>query len=311
MCYDLKTYRCGHYKRTFTNCKCTAHCSGEQRQPTSCPQWFCDKKPYYSDGSCERDHIVNISIGHYFSPETGRRGRYRPGQHLRSLRPPRSSSTTSPRSTLFGLSGSSLPSTLMGHLAIHPDELILDRDPFGSDDIEDSLTEQRAFRIGVSSAANPGEYFASIPRVFGTPQGPQHGLSPTDLFELIAREIGVHDGDIEPVANALEGIIRGIDAETRPSRRPATRRGGVSGRPIRINAPPNLRPFRPAHAAVGNTPSTAAPDLMDLDDEDQFLEELLARTFNGTAGGSAQRNGGNARPGGIYLLKISHQESFP
>ncbi|KAF3904772.1 hypothetical protein ABW20_dc0102649 [Dactylellina cionopaga] len=88
MCYSLKTFSCGHFARAYPHqsCKCTIRCVGEQRQPQTCGQWFCDKKPYYSDGSCEKDHITHVGSGHYFHPEYGRRPGPRPGQRLRGFR---------------------------------------------------------------------------------------------------------------------------------------------------------------------------------------------------------------------------------
>ncbi|EPS36546.1 hypothetical protein H072_9882 [Dactylellina haptotyla CBS 200.50] len=92
MCYKLQTFSCGHFIRSFphASCKCTNRSIGEQRQPRTCRQWFCDKKPYYTDGCCEKSHITHINTsGHYFNPETGRRSGVRPGQRLTSFRAPR------------------------------------------------------------------------------------------------------------------------------------------------------------------------------------------------------------------------------
>ncbi|KAF3289870.1 hypothetical protein TWF970_003614 [Orbilia oligospora] len=296
MCYDLKTYRCGHFERTFTNCKCTLHCSGEQRQPRNCNQWFCNKKPYYSDGACDRDHITNIGIGHYFNPETGRRGRYRPGQHLRSLRAPRSNSTASTHSSLFALPSTRLPSGLLEHLAIHPDELILDRDPSDPDGLEEESIEERVFGIRIPSHANADEYFASVPHI----------------LSMIAREIRVQDGDIQPLANAMEGILRAAEAEARHHRPPpatlsavpapatisAAYRRGASGRPVRINPPNVLRNFRPTRAVVesGSGVTPPVPNLMDIEGDLHAMREAVARVEGIFAGVNSQLSGPQANP---------------
>ncbi|KAF3232718.1 hypothetical protein TWF128_003718 [Orbilia oligospora] len=326
MCYDLKTYRCGHFERTFTNCKCTLHCSGEQRQPRNCNQWFCNKKPYYSDGACDRDHITNIGIGHYFNPETGRRGRYRPGQHLRSLRAPRSNSTASTHSSLFALPSTRLSSGLLEHLAIHPDELILDRDPSDPDGLEEESIEERVFGIRIPSHANADEYFASVPRVFGGhSQGQSQGLSPSDILSMIAREIRAQDGDNQPLANAMEGILRAAEAEARhhhpppatlsavphhrspaPATISAAYRRGASGRPVRINPPNVLRNFRPARAVVesgsGSGPGSGSgvtppvPNLMDIEGDLHAMREAVARVEGIFVGVNSQLSGPQANP---------------
>ncbi|KAF3937467.1 hypothetical protein ABW19_dt0209930 [Dactylella cylindrospora] len=92
MCYTIKTYRCGHHKRElpsdWRHCRCKNRCLGEQRLPQYCNQWFCAKKPYFSDGASEADHIRHVRIGHYFNPITGPSGP-RPGARLRQFRSPR------------------------------------------------------------------------------------------------------------------------------------------------------------------------------------------------------------------------------
>ncbi|KAF3204572.1 hypothetical protein TWF679_009775 [Orbilia oligospora] len=328
MCYDLKTYRCGHFERTFTNCKCTLHCSGEQRQPKNCNQWFCNKKPYYSDGACDRDHITNIGIGHYFNPETGRRGRYRPGQHLRSLRAPRSNSTASTHSSFFALPSTRLPSGLLEHLAIHPDELILDRDPSDPDGLEEETIEERVFGIRIPSHSNADEYFASVPRVLGGhSQGQSQGLSPSDILGMIAREIRAQDGDIQPFANAMGGILRAVEVEARQHRPPpatlsaiphhrspapatisAAYRRGTSGRPVRINPPNVLRNFRPARAVVesgsgpgprpgsGSGVTPPVSDLMDIEEDLHAMREAIARVERRFARENSQQVGPQANP---------------
>ncbi|KAF3223973.1 hypothetical protein TWF106_004621 [Orbilia oligospora] len=328
MCYDLKTYRCGHFERTFTNCKCTLHCSGEQRQPKNCNQWFCNKKPYYSDGACDRDHITNIGIGHYFNPETGRRGRYRPGQHLRSLRAPRSNSTASTHSSFFALPSTRLPSGLLEHLAIHPDELILDRDPSDPDGLEEETIEERVFGIRIPSHTNADEYFASVPRVLGGhSQGQSQGLSPSDILGMIAREIRAQDGDIQPFANAMGGILRAAEVEARQHRPPpatlsaiphhrspapatisAAYRRGTSGRPVRINPPNVLRNFRPARAVVesgsgpgprpgsGSGVTPPVSDLMDIEEDLHAMREAIARVERRFARENSQQVGPQANP---------------
>ncbi|KAK6537499.1 hypothetical protein TWF694_011684 [Orbilia ellipsospora] len=83
MCYSILTYHCGHFIRGYPHksCKCGARCVGEQRQPEMCKQWFCDKKPYFSDGCSEKTHITNIRFGAYIHPEHGPAG-YRPNQRM-------------------------------------------------------------------------------------------------------------------------------------------------------------------------------------------------------------------------------------
>ncbi|KAK6512897.1 hypothetical protein TWF506_009060 [Arthrobotrys conoides] len=314
MCYDLKTFRCGHFKRTFHSCKCTLHCSGEQRQPSYCTQWFCDKRPYYSDGSCDRDHITNISIGHYFNLETGRRGRYRPGQHLRTLRSHRSnSSTTSTRSSLFAIPSTRLPTELLEHLAIHPDELILDRDPSDPYGLEEESIEERIF--GIPANTNPEDYFASIPRSFGPPQGLPHGLRPSDFLHMIARQIRARDGDIQPLASAMEGILRAADIEVRHHpplhRSTGVRRGGPTGRPVRLNPPPALRASRPARAVVESGATPPVPNPMDIDEDLRAVDEAMRTPPGENSQPSGSQTNTGAGPSGETRSKTNKNSIIP
>ncbi|KAF3908238.1 hypothetical protein AA313_de0204080 [Arthrobotrys entomopaga] len=102
MCYSIQTYRCGHFIRGYPHksCKCTARCVGEQRQPQFCKQWFCNEKPYFSDGCSEKSHITNIRFGAYMHPEHGLASGYRPNQRMPRLHRPRP--RPRPRATLPG-----------------------------------------------------------------------------------------------------------------------------------------------------------------------------------------------------------------
>ncbi|KAK6343444.1 hypothetical protein TWF730_011033 [Orbilia blumenaviensis] len=281
MCYHVKTYRCGHFKRTFTGCRCTLHSSGEQRQPSYCSQWFCDKKPYYSDGNCDRDHISNVNIGHYFNPDTGRRGRFRPGQRLRSFRPARSNHTPATTSSgIFAIPSSRLPTELLDHLAIHPDELDLDHDYSVEYDEEDPpiSTGSRILEVGIEIPPNagPGEYTASVSRDSSGRSGTFSGLSPAEFISILARESGLGlRASTQPITDAIDGLIRMASLDPRqqrsvpdhaPYRATIIRRGpGVAAnRPVRINPPTSLRPSRPTRAVVESISNTGT-DLMEID----------------------------------------------
>lgn len=113
----------------------------------------------------------------------------------------------------------------------------MDRDPSDPEGIDELSIEERIFGIEVPSNTSPEEHFANIPRVFEAPQGLPQGLTPTDFLNMTTHETRARDGDIEPIATALEGILRmGDHAETRPPRTVVVRRGGggggAGGRPI-------------------------------------------------------------------------------
>ncbi|KAK6525767.1 hypothetical protein TWF281_010812 [Arthrobotrys megalospora] len=303
MCYHIKTYRCGHYKRTFSGCKCTLHSSGEQRQPTFCDQWFCNKRPYYSDGSCERDHITNINIGHHFNPETGRRSRYRPGQRLRSLRPPRNNgATTSAPSGILAIQSSRLPTELLEQLSIHPDELDLENDYSMDWDDDDQIppgSRVLEFGIGIPSTATAEEFFSTMPRAFtvAAPPPPQGGYSPAEFINTIAQEISERArGDVD-IVESLHNTLRRMrerSAHTLPphlngpstTRRPTA----TTGRPIRINVP-TTRPVRPPRPSM-RSPSTALPTLNDL------LMEIPSGADGTSAEAAGRANGGEDQQAG-------------
>ncbi|KAK6507580.1 hypothetical protein TWF481_006007 [Arthrobotrys musiformis] len=295
MCYDLKTFRCGHYKRTFNNCRCTLYCSGEQRRPTYCGQWHCNRRPYYSDGFCERDHISYVNIGHYFNPETGRRNRYRPGQRIRSLRPHRRGvAAMSDHSSVF-----SIPS-ILDYSAIHPDELILDQDPYEFDDTG-------VLEVGVGFEIRDGgphpdhrTGISNISEIFSNPR-----ISPGELFDMIARELGARDSNNQPMTDVIENIVRmassGVGSNARSSlpratviQRTAT---GTVARPLRGFSSAALRPSAFDRILESTPlPLLGGHDLMDIDEDPTDVGTSRRRDrrprANPRAGPSTNNNSG-------------------